>query len=148
VKIAANLNCLFSIDPSWTIETLLPIAKSAIDDTSAFLAGHLWAARTPQPALYSLLKPMLVDLCCRDGLRREHGRTSEVCTSAFRQTIHMPLNQDRSCQMWSFANFSFMLEMTSAHQSLQQLRRWVKQGFYRPRVPHDFGLTCKITAKF
>ncbi|UDM49578.1 SIR2 family protein [Cupriavidus sp. MP-37] len=74
VIIASNFNWLFRIDATWTAETLLPMAKSAVDDTSAFWAGYLWAAQTPQPALYPLLKPMLIDLCCRDTLRREHAR--------------------------------------------------------------------------
>lgn len=74
VMVASRFNWLFHIDESWTTEALLPIAKSAVEDTSPFWAGYLSAARTPQPALYPLLKPMLMDLCCREGLRRDHAR--------------------------------------------------------------------------
>jgi hypothetical protein len=65
VILTFNLSWFDSIDPTWTADHLLNCLTRPDEtspDTDALWSGFMWGARTPQPALYSRLKPYLLDL--------------------------------------------------------------------------------------
>jgi hypothetical protein len=65
-----QITWLFSIAPDWTAAHLLPVADDAGDDGDALWDGILWAARTPGPSLFEILKPGLVSRALSPTRRR------------------------------------------------------------------------------
>lgn len=70
--ITPRLNWLFFKDPEWTDTHLLTLSNDLGNDGSAFWAGYLWRARTPQLPLYLRLKKEFMRLAWQAGQRREY----------------------------------------------------------------------------
>jgi len=76
VMISSRLNWLFHIVPEWTSNRMLPLVQEIEDKNSAFWAGYFWGNHTPQPTLYSRLKPAFIALARQKKLR--HGQSNSL----------------------------------------------------------------------
>lgn len=76
VMISSRLNWLFHIAPEWTSNRMLPLVQEIEDRNNAFWAGYFWSNRTPQPVLYSRLKPAFIALARQKKLL--HGQSNSL----------------------------------------------------------------------
>lgn len=70
VMLGFQITWLFANVPEWTEAHLLPVANDDGDDGDALWDGILWAAKTPAPPLFKILKPALISRALSPARRR------------------------------------------------------------------------------
>ncbi|WP_130230509.1 SIR2 family protein [Bradyrhizobium sp. Leo121] len=69
-----NLAWLFSVDPQWVTQSILPAMERQDHNGDAFWAGFFWGAKVPQAQLFVRMKPSLLGLAHKGSYtRRRHA---------------------------------------------------------------------------